>query len=131
MNGFRELFQVVRPLKPQTESGDGHGAPGYEQQQRQRQDGGAGQDTAQAASASTMTPDQERLAVERAVEDFEKEARSQQHGLHAWFTPGLRVVLSDVNGNVIRQLGAQEFLQLRQAGSGDTRGRGKLLDQKY
>ena len=131
VNGFRELIQVVRPLKPQTEGGDGNGGPGHEQEQRQQQQHQAADNGELSAASGLMTEEQERMAVEKAVQDFEKEAQSQQHGLHASITPGLRVVLSDVNGNVIRQLGAQEFLKLRQIGSGDSRGRGKLLDQKY
>ncbi|NDD91204.1 hypothetical protein EBZ37_03875 [bacterium] len=125
VNGFRELIPVARPLKAQTEGGDGHGAAGYEHQ-NQKSDQHSDQKTPEG-----MTPEQERMAIEKAVADFEKESQSQQHGLHASITPGLRVVLTDVNGTVIRQLAPQDFLKLRQAGNGDSKGRGKLLDQKF
>ncbi|MBU6375819.1 MAG: hypothetical protein KGQ59_07480 [Bdellovibrionales bacterium] len=125
VNGFRELIPVARPLKPQTEGGDGYGAAGYEQQ-NQKSD----QDSEQKEPEG-MTPEQERVAIEKAVAEFEKESQSQQHGLHASIIPGLRVVLTDVNGTVIRQLAPQDFLKLRQGVAGDSRGRGKLLDQKY
>ena len=75
-----------------------------------------------------------RSAIERAVEQFQAEALRQRHGLEASISgsgPGLRVVLSDVNGNVIRRFEGPEFVRLHASGSGDSRGRGKLLDQKF
>jgi hypothetical protein len=137
VTGFRELFQINRPVRTQAEGGDGHGAPGYEQQQqKQRQSDPNQESAAEDLSLKGMNPEQERVKLERAVEDFQKEAQTQQHGLSASISscgsiPGLKVVLSDVNGNVIRQFEAAEFVRLRQSGVRDSRGRGKLLDQKF
>ena len=133
MNVFRELIQISRSLKAHAEGGDGHGAPGYERQEKKRSDGDQHENDS-ANQPAVLSPEQEREAVEKAVSEFETEANSQQHGLKASIfgnTPGLRVVLSDVNGNVILQFEAQEFVRLRTTGARDTRGRGKLLDQKY
>ncbi len=133
VNGFRELFQINRTVKANADGGDGHGAAGYEQQDKKNSDGNQPEHEG-AQQAAVLTPEQERQAVERAVTEFETEAQSQQHGLKASIsgnTPGLRVVLSDVNGNIIRQFEGQEFVRLRSSGTRDTRGRGKLLDQKY
>jgi len=135
VNSFRDLFQIPRSLKPQAEHGDGHGSGGYNPDQDKQQTTGH-PDAEQApvsqdASAAGLSPEQEKQAVEKAVFDFQTESKSQQHGLQANLSPGLKVVLSDINGNVIRQFEAAEFLKLRTGGKQDTRGRGKLLDQKY
>lgn len=134
VNGFRELFQINRPVRASAEGGDGHGAAGYEQQNRRHSNETESEQQPDQQAAAALSPEQERHAVEKAVSDFETEAQSQQHGLKASIsgkTPGLRVVLSDVNGNIIRQFEGQEFVRLRSSGTRDTRGRGKLLDQKY
>ncbi len=131
VNGFREMFQISRSLKANAEGGDGHGAAGYENQDKKNSSGDPQEEARQPA---VLSPEQEREAVEKAVSEFETEAQSQQHGLKASIagnTPGLRVVLSDINGNVIRQFEGEEFVRLRSSGTRDTRGRGKLLDQKY
>lgn len=134
VTGFKEMFQINRTLKAHAEGGDGHGAPGYEHQSRRQHDDQQAEQQDPPAALVALSPEQELHALEKAVSDFETEARSQQHGLKASIagaSPGLRVVLSDVNGNVIRQFEAQEFVRLRSSGTQDSRGRGKLLDQKY
>ena len=128
------MFQISRTLKAHAEGGDGHGAPGYENQDQKHHDQTPSEQQAASDQAVALNDEQERQAVEKAVSDFQTEAQSQQHGLKASIsgnTPGLRVVLSDVNGNVIRQFEGQEFVRLRSSGARDSRGRGKLLDQKY
>jgi hypothetical protein len=44
--------------------------------------------------------------------------------------PGLRVVLRDQGGGIIRQLSGEEFLRLREAAAEAGTRRGKILDQK-
>jgi uncharacterized FlaG/YvyC family protein len=134
VTGFKEMFQINRTLKAHAEGGEGHGAPGYEHQNRRHPNEQPSEQQPEPQNAAVLSPEQERNAVEKAVSDFETDAQSQQHGLKASISgtsPGLRVVLSDVNGNVIRQFEAQEFMRLRSTGARDSRGRGKLLDQKY
>ena len=133
VNTFRDIFRFNSPLKAQAE-GEGHGnAPGYEQnpsRKGQPEDSQADSQQTQAA----LSPEQELNAIRAAIEDFQKESQTQQHGLHASLAekkPGLTVVLSDVNGNVIRSFSGGEFLKLRNTGRQDPRGRGKLLDQKF
>ena len=72
--------------------------------------------------------------VRAAVEGFERELAAAAQGLQASVTghgPGLKVVLKDGTGGVVRQFSGEEFLKLREAASscGEAR-RGKLLDQK-
>lgn len=67
--------------------------------------------------------------VHEALESFEHDQRARQHGLKADVLgqgPGLRVVLKDGSGAVIRQMSGEEFVRLRDALTGS----GKLLDQK-
>lgn len=133
VNTFRDIFRFNSPLKAQSE-GEGHGnAPGYEQTpQRQGQDQESSE--ARLQPPAQLSAEQELEAIRAAIEDFKKESQTQQHGLHASLghqKPGLTVVLSDVNGNVIRSFSGGEFLKLRSSGRQDSRGRGKLLDQKF
>lgn len=132
VNSFRDIFRFNSPLKAQAE-GEGHGnSPGYEQNPSRN---GQGQtDDTRSESQAALSPEQELNAIRAAIEDFQKESQTQQHGLHASLAekkPGLTVVLSDVNGNVIRSFSSGEFLKLRSSGRQDSRGRGKLLDQKF
>jgi hypothetical protein len=68
-----------------------------------------------------------------AIEKFQNDAQ-QTSGLKAeaeGHGPGLRVVLKDVNGSVVRQFSGEEFVRLRDTSSQDGRKRGRLLDKKY
>lgn len=73
--------------------------------------------------------------IDKALAAFEKDAQTKANGLHASAEgqgPGLRVVLKDASGKVIRQLTGDEFLKLREASAGAAIGvRGKILDQKF
>ena len=72
--------------------------------------------------------------VQAAASAFSQEPTQRAQGLTAQAEgrgPGLRVVLKDGTGAVVRQFTGQEFLELRQAASQDFRGRGKLLDKKF
>ncbi len=133
---FREIFRLTQSLKPQGE-GDGYGQqPGGEGSPRRQQTAQSPEDEAPAPTEPSI--EEQLRAVQAAIEDFTRESKTQSHGLQASIrqpiptgAPGLSVVLSDLDGRVIRSFSGAEFLKLRQAGSADTRGRGKLLDQKY
>ena len=67
--------------------------------------------------------------VEAALEKFREDAKAS--GIDVSMSgkgPGLRVVLTDGSGAVIRQLSGEDFLKMRESGH-DSR-RGKILDQK-
>ncbi len=73
-------------------------------------------------------------AVEKAVGSFADDAQARASGLSVIAEgtgPGLKVVLKDASGSVVRQFTGQEFLELRKGASKDSRARGKILDQKY
>lgn len=71
--------------------------------------------------------------VGEAISEFSKDEQARLNGISAETSgkgPGLKVVLKDGNGAVIRQFTGEEFLRLREAASKDHRARGKILDQK-
>ncbi|MBC7690412.1 MAG: hypothetical protein H7222_01475 [Methylotenera sp.] len=71
--------------------------------------------------------------VAAAAASFGQDAQSQANGLNAEVENtrlGLKVVLKDGRGAVVKQMSGEEFLKLRQETSQDGRVRGKLLDQK-
>jgi hypothetical protein len=71
--------------------------------------------------------------VQAAVDAFGGDAQTQANGLTASAVgggPGLRVVLKDGSGAIVRQFTGEEFLRLREAATKDGRVRGKILDQK-
>lgn len=69
--------------------------------------------------------------VQKAIERFASDGDTIAQGLTAQSEgtgPGLRVLLKDQNGSLIRQLSGEEFLKLRNT---VTQKRGKILDQKF
>jgi hypothetical protein len=71
--------------------------------------------------------------VKQALSAFSSDTQALANGLTASVTgsgPGLKVILRDGTGAVIRQFTGEEFLRMREAASQDGRNRGKILDQK-
>lgn len=71
--------------------------------------------------------------VAAAIESFSNDNQALANGLKASASgsgPGLKVVLKDGSGAIVRQLTGEEFIRLREAASKDGRIRGKILDQK-
>ena len=85
------------------------------------------------ADAESFARDAEAAAarVSSAVEAFGDDAGVAAIGLSAEVVgqgPGLRVTLKDGRGAVVRQFTGEEFVRLREAAAGTSRG--KLLDKK-
>jgi hypothetical protein len=73
-------------------------------------------------------------AIGEAIALFQGDPKAREAGLQAESIgagPGLKVVLRDGQGAVVRQFTGEEFLKLREAASKDPRTRGKILDQKF
>ncbi|MBI3534324.1 MAG: hypothetical protein HY072_02385 [Deltaproteobacteria bacterium] len=73
------------------------------------------------------------LQLENALQSFKDELRIQSKELEASLISsqlGLKVVLKDGTGAIVRQFSGEEFLKLREAATLDTRSRGKILDKK-
>jgi putative component of toxin-antitoxin plasmid stabilization module len=69
--------------------------------------------------------------VNNAIQQFSSDEQTKGSGLsasRAGSGPGLKIVLKDKGGSVIRELSGEEFLKLRSLGSAVRRG--KILDQK-
>ena len=80
---------------------------------------------------SEEKPDQKQ--IDEAIEAFQIDTQAQENGLKASLSgngPGLKVVLKDCQGSIVRQFTGEEFLRLRQSLSKDDRICGKILDQK-
>jgi uncharacterized FlaG/YvyC family protein len=80
----------------------------------------------------TEQQEHSREELEEAVAKFSQDGDSLRHGMQADLIgqgPGLKVVLKDGTGVVIRQFTGEEFIKLREA-VGQGASRGKILDQK-
>ncbi|MBI2712290.1 MAG: hypothetical protein HYX41_05455 [Bdellovibrio sp.] len=112
------------------EKQDGGGAPGHgaSKESPNRQKGNESNEP--QAEVSDPASDED---VGKAVHDFLTDKQTQANGLSATIDghgPGLKVVLRDGNGIVVRQLSGQEFLKLRRSVSKEAPVSGKILDQK-
>jgi hypothetical protein len=70
--------------------------------------------------------------VEAAVDGFSGDKMNSNHGISASTEgagPGLRVVLKDASGGVLRSVSGEEFLRLREAAHSGAKS-GRLLDRK-
>lgn len=106
------------------------GGPGQEKSQNSEKQ--KGDSPSQQESDENSQAFDEQL-VGQAVAEFQADKQAQASGLSASVNghgPGLKVVLRDGSGGVVRQLSAEEFLKLRQALSKESHLPGKILDQK-
>lgn len=100
------------------------GENGREQYSRQQKQDGEGE----------SSPDEKKQKFEQALQSFKDDPQTQASGISAETEgsgPGLRVVVKDSSGVVIRHFTGDEFLKLREAVGPDKKGRGRLLDQKF
>jgi uncharacterized FlaG/YvyC family protein len=71
--------------------------------------------------------------VSHAIEKFSKDEELSQHGIQMSMVgtgPGLKVILRDGSGAVIRQLSGEDFLRLKQLTDKDTHKHSRLLNTK-
>lgn len=77
--------------------------------------------------------EQSQQSFEASVESFKNDPQTKASGLSVSTTgsgPGLRVVLKDNQGSVVRQISGEEFVKLREEVAKSSSGRGKILDRK-
>jgi hypothetical protein len=99
--------------------------------------GGAGQNAYERQKKKDEQEEQKKLletpeALEVAVHGFSGDETNQAHGISASAEgsgPGLRVVLKDQQGGILRSVSGEEFLRLREAVSSGRKS-GRILDQK-
>ena len=117
------IAETIPFLNRVQEKQDAGGGSSSQQQQQQQQKKNP------YAKQQEANPEE----VKAAVQGFETDAQAQANGLSAatiGVGPGLRVVLKDANGAVLRQFTGEEFLRLRENASQDAGARGKILDRK-
>ena len=71
--------------------------------------------------------------LQAALASFDTDEQAKASGLKADTQgqgPGLRVVLKDGTGAIVRQFTGEEFVKLREACAKGNAARGKILDQK-
>jgi uncharacterized FlaG/YvyC family protein len=76
-------------------------------------------------------PSQEKMS--EAVKEFSSDSQAQLNGLSASLEgsgPGLKVILKDGTGQVVRQFTGPEFVQLRNSVPKEGHSNGKILDRK-
>jgi hypothetical protein len=103
------------------------GSSQQHQHQSDRQKQGSGYSPDDAAAVTEQQ-------IQAAVEAFGVDEQAAAAGLHVdqiGSGPGLRVILKDVSGNVVRQFSGTEFVRLREVSGGRTlHAPGKILDRK-
>ena len=98
--------------------------------------GGAGQNAFERHPKEEKKDEKEYRAtveeVNEAIDKFSGDETALSHGITAQpygTGPGLRVLLKDPTGGVLRSVSGEEFLKLREAATAGRKS-GRLLDQK-
>ena len=104
-------------------------------QQSTDKQGGAGSNAYERQKKKEKEEDEIEVTdetVQNAVEAFSFDEMTKSHGITAnaeGHGPGLKVVLKDASGGVLRSVSGEEFLKLREAVKLG-KPSGKILDQK-
>lgn len=112
-----------------TDKDGDNGREQYSRFQQQEEEKQASQQAPKDNGASQENPEE----LEEIVEHFSDDPTPHAIGLSAAAEgrgPGLKVVLKDPNGGVIRHFTGDEFLKLRESLLHESKARGKILDQK-
>lgn len=100
---------------------------------RQNQSGSQNSNHQQNSKDRDRTDSPDPQLVSDAVGAFQADLQAQANGLSATLEnegPGLKVILTDKAGGIVRRLTGEEFLRLRDAASPESKTSGKLLDRK-
>ena len=119
LSTYTNVNPMFNRTPPKTGDKEGGGSNGFERQQKQKKE------DQQEFEASLE-------AVEAAVEDFGADEDLRLSGFSATTEgngPGLKVVLKDGTGGILRSISGEEFLKLKDAVNSGARS-GRLLDQK-
>jgi len=124
LTGNWGYFGVVR----ERQDGESRGHAGYSGGQPRKE---SAKDPYSSQNFEEETPSQEKM--NEAVRAFSEDAQTQQNGLSASLEgqgPGLKVILKDGSGKILRQLSGSEFIQLRSSNPTGAPAIGKILDRK-
>ena len=120
MNSYTGITQIMNRVTDK--SGDKQGGAGsnaYERQQNQKK---------KDENEFEVTAE----AVGEAIDQFAGDEINQNQGITASAEgngPGLKVILKDSAGGILRSISGEEFLKLREAVNSGQRS-GRILDQK-
>ncbi len=106
---------------------------GHESGQEQSGKHSSGEKDQNPKNGDTPDSGSQPERIGSAIDAFHADVLTQENGLSASLEgtgPGLRVILKDGFGHIIRQLTGEEFLKLREATPSVVRTCGKILDQK-
>jgi hypothetical protein len=112
-----EMFERVGSGK-NTDKNGGGGSNAYEQNKKDKEDHQEFEATAEN--------------IQKAINDFSTNETNLTHGISAASEgngPGLKVILKDSSGGVLRSVSGEEFLKLRSALQAGSKS-GRILDQK-
>jgi len=116
---YSNITQIFNRVTDKTgDKQGGAGSNAYERQQKKKDD-------EKEFEASLE-------AVEAAVETFDADETNRNNGISASTEgqgPGLKVVLKDSAGGILRSISGEEFLRLKEAVNSGRRS-GRILDQK-
>lgn len=115
---YAPVFQISPKGTEKSGDRDSSGSGGFQRQEKGDKDSRAFEATLEA--------------VDEAVEKFSGEESTLASGITAESSgngPGLKVVLKDASGGVLRSVSGEEFLKLREAASLGRKS-GRILDQK-
>lgn len=121
INPLSDASRYVSIVREKRDGQGGDSPPNQYQQQREKK------------KDDDQKPEVNENTVGQAVQSFKSDTLAQANGLDASMEgngPGLRVVLKDGTGSVVRQFTGEEFVRLREAASSDGTKRGKILDRK-
>ena len=136
-NPFSDADQFVVKVGPLTSNLDGRSGNQYAGKQspsdasKRENESGFGETSDDAGSLELTLSSQKKF--DELVDSYRSDLQAQGQGLEASVEgvgPGLKVVLRDGAGSLIRQFTSQEFLRLRAASAKEIGNRGKILDQK-
>lgn len=130
INPFSGLMELPTRISRKQEA-DGHAREERKQHEEAPQKDDHLHIPLTAPLAVPLTANDEK--VEEALKTFQNELHVSSQELQASLTSselGLKVVLKDGSGAIVRQFSGEEFLKMREAAQKLSSNRGKILDQK-
>jgi uncharacterized FlaG/YvyC family protein len=125
----------IPALKPKIENTgtgqEGHSNQAHTEGRQNRDDNRSKEDGTETKREQSVEVTEETLKA--ALEKFSADQAAAANHLSATMTgtgPGLKIVLKDQTGTILRQISGEEFMKLREQSTPDVKTPGKLLDQK-
>lgn len=121
INTYLHIPAVFEKIKTTANDKEGGGGQAYDRQQKKKDE--------DSKEFEQQVTDE---TVKLAIDEFAGDQTNQSNGISASLEghgPGLKVILKDSGGGVLRAVSGEEFLKLKEAVSQGKRS-GRILDQK-